>query len=83
MKSMNSKAQYRRSKSGHQFLRIEGNAVTAVVNKEKIAAVSHQDNAMLAECYLLETDTYRKATEEEFNKAHAEALAICTLMKIV
>lgn len=80
---MTSKVQYRKSKnSNREYVRIENGEITSVVNKQMVALISHQDNAMLAECCLLDDD-YVDCTEEEFKKAHADALAIVTMMRIV
>ena len=79
----NTVPQYRRSKnSNREFIRINGNEITSVVNKQKVALISHQDNAMLAECCLADDD-YVPVTEAEFHRAHMDALAICSTMKIV
>lgn len=74
---------YLRSKLGHrEYIRVEGTQVTRVINKQSLAVINHQDSAMMVEYYLSDP-AYVPDAEAEFKKAHADALAICTTMKIV
>lgn len=74
---------YRKSKNvDREFFRIEKDLVTRVELKEKSALVQTADNWVARS---MATDEYVTvpSTQEEFEAAHKEALAINTLMRIV
>lgn len=70
-------------KVGKVFYRIEGKQVAMVDNGLYVSRIEVRESPCVAEDVLNDDDMYCDCTEAEFRSAHADALAICTLLKIV
>lgn len=64
------------------FIKVEGSIMIQVLNKVKYSSVSIQDNATLSGSYIAFKEEYQPCTEEEFNVAYKDALAVIQIQKI-
>lgn len=80
---MPDKIHFRKSKTGRQVWRIDGKMVTTIINMHSRVMIDHQDNSSYGELIVEDSADYLPSTEAEFFAAHKDALAICTLLKIV
>jgi hypothetical protein len=70
-------------KSGlRMFIRIDGDVVTSVLNREKSNAITIYDSAMMAEGITNDSQQYPVCTEQEFKEAFNEALSRIQNMEI-
>jgi hypothetical protein len=75
--------QYRKSKFvNREFFKIDGDTVIRVLVKEKDMSVQIADNYIIRSICNDEYSTV-ECSEEEFNVAHRNALACCSIGKIV
>jgi hypothetical protein len=65
-----------------QFVKVDGNIVLTVLNREKSSSLSLYDSAMMSESITIDTQKYPVCSEEEFTTAFKEALTNISLQRL-
>lgn len=70
-------------KSGlRMFIKVDGNIVLSVLNREKSSSITLYDSADMSESVIIDTQKYPVCTEEEFTTAFKEALTNISLQRL-